>query len=75
MEERRLGYSLLKLSREKKQLIDEKRAKEVQLAKYSRPQLMDQAGKNKIHLQKAQPNQIIHLSVSQNSLDNADKEL
>lgn len=62
MEERRLGYSLLKMNREKKVLLEQKRAKEIQVAKYSRPQLMDQAGKKQFTFQKVQQNQIIHLS-------------
>ena len=62
MEERRIGYSVLKLSREYKKTLDEKRSREVTLAKVTRPQLLDSVAQTKFALKKAQASQIIHLS-------------
>jgi hypothetical protein len=62
MEERRLGYSVLKLTRDYKKANEEKRSHEVLLAKITRPQLLDHMGQSKFTLKKVQANQIIHLS-------------
>ncbi|MNL08988.1 hypothetical protein D3C87_1297350 [compost metagenome] len=62
MEERRMGYSVLKLSREHKKILDEKRVKEISLAKITRPQLLDSMAQQKFTLKKVEANQIIHLS-------------
>lgn len=62
MEERRMGYSVLKLTREIKKAVEEKRTKEIQLAKVTRPQLLDKMAQSKFTLKKVQANQIIHLS-------------
>lgn len=62
MEERRMGYSVLKLTREYKKVQEEKRNKEIALAKVTRPQLLDKVAQSKFTLKKLQPNQIIHLS-------------
>jgi hypothetical protein len=62
MEERRMGYSVLKLSREHKKILEEKRVKEISLAKITRPQLLDSMAQQKFTLKKVEANQIIHLS-------------
>lgn len=62
MEERRMGYSVLKLTREHKKVSEEKRVQEVALAKITRPQLLESMAQQKFTLKKIQANQIIHLS-------------
>ncbi|WP_374033955.1 histidine kinase [Bdellovibrio bacteriovorus] len=62
MEERRMGYSVLKLTREHKKVWEEKRTKEIALAKITRPQLLDSVAQQKFTLKKVQANQIIHLT-------------
>lgn len=64
MEERRLGYSVLKLSREHKKILEERHVKEIQLVKVTRPQLLESMAHSKFTLQKIQADQIIHLSGS-----------
>lgn len=67
MEERRLGYGILKLTREQRQVIEEKRAKIMQLAKVTRPQHVEKMAQSKFTLKKVQSSQIIHLSGAQMS--------
>jgi len=62
MEERRLGYNLLKLNREHRDRLEQKRTLEVQLAKITKPQLLDHMAQSRLTLKKLQSNQIIHLS-------------
>lgn len=62
MEERRVGYGVLKLTREYKKASEDRRSKEIQLAKVTRPQLLDQIAKNKLTLKKIESKQIVHLS-------------
>ncbi len=62
MEERRMGYSVLKLNREIKKLNDEKRTLAVRLAKVTRPQRVESMAQNRGHLRRAEEGQIIHLS-------------
>lgn len=62
MEERRMGYSLLKLRREHKAIMDDKRSREIQLAKVTRPQLLESMAHRKFTLKKISTHQIIHLS-------------
>lgn len=62
MEERRMGYSVLRLTREFKKVQEEKRVKEITLAKVTRPQLLESMAQQKFTLKKIQANQIIHLS-------------
>jgi cell division protein FtsL len=64
MEERRMGYELLKLTREQKRLVEERRMKEMQLAKLTRLQQVEKIA-SRLPLRKVQANQIIHLSGSQ----------
>lgn len=62
MEERRIGYSLLKLSREQKEIIEQKRVKSMKLAKLTRPQQVEKFVQNRSTLKKMSSSQIIHLS-------------
>lgn len=62
MEERRMGYVVLKLTREHKKVLEEKRTREISLAKITRPQLLDHVAQQKFTLKKVQANQIIHLT-------------
>lgn len=62
MEERRMGYQLLILTREHRQAQDERRAREIHLAKITRPQLLEHVASNRFTLKKASAEQIIHLS-------------
>jgi cell division protein FtsL len=62
MEERRLGYQVLKLNKEHKNRISEFREKEIQLAKVTRPQLMDSIAQRKFTFKKVQASQIIHIT-------------
>lgn len=62
MEERRMGYSVLKLTRELKKVTEERQTREIQLAKVTRPQLLDHMAQSRFTLKKIQANQIIHLS-------------
>ncbi|MGE0632853.1 MAG: histidine kinase [Pseudobdellovibrionaceae bacterium] len=64
MEERRVGYSLLKLNHESKKTIEEKRTKAIQLAKVTRPQFVERVAQSKFELQKMNAGQIIHLTGS-----------
>lgn len=61
MEERRIGYSILKLNREQKRLAEEKREGEIALAKVTRPQHVEKIASSKFTLKKIQASQIIHL--------------
>lgn len=65
MEERRLGYLILKMTREQRQVVDEKREKNMLLAKVTRPQQVEKMAQSKLTLKKIQASQIIHLSGAQ----------
>ncbi|MGZ3742663.1 MAG: histidine kinase [Pseudobdellovibrionaceae bacterium] len=69
MEERRLGYSVLKLSREHKKILEDKRVREIQLVKVTRPQLVEHMAHSKFTLKKIQAEQIIHLSGTANLVE------
>lgn len=62
MEERRMSYDILRLSRDYKKNIEIKKQKEITLAKLSRPQFVETVAKSKLTLKKAQENQIIHMT-------------
>lgn len=62
MEERRLSYAVLKLTREFKKVAELKKQKEIQLVKLSRPQFVENIAKEKLTLKRATDKQIIHLS-------------
>ena len=65
MEERRIGYVILKLTHEHRKTMEEKRGKDLQLAKVTRPQQVEKWAQTKFTLQKVQSNQIIHLTGAQ----------
>jgi hypothetical protein len=73
MEERRLGYVILKSTREQRQVIEEKRERTMQLAKITRPQNVERLAQSRFTLKKIQANQIIHLTGS--STVSASREL
>ena len=62
MEERRLGYEILRLTREQKLVIEDKRIKTSQLARVLRPQQIEKTAQNKFGVKKVKSNQIIHLT-------------
>jgi hypothetical protein len=62
MEERRLSYVVLKLSKEHKKTIEIKKQKEITLAKLTRPQLLETVATHKLTLKRVTPAQIIHLT-------------
>lgn len=62
MEERRMSYDILRLSRTYKKNVEVKKQKEIDLAKLSRPQYVETIAKSRLTLKKAQNKQIIHLT-------------
>ena len=52
MEERRLGYNLLKLNREHRNITDHKRQLEIQLAKITQPQMVNEVAHRRGDLKK-----------------------
>ena len=64
MEERRIGYEILKLNRDHKNLTEEWRHKDLILARISRPQHVEKFAQDKLTLHKLQDSQIIQLSSS-----------
>lgn len=74
MEERRLSYVVLKLTREFKKSNEISRQKEISLAKLTRPQLVENVATQKLTLRKIKPGQIINLTTAltfaQNKLPN-----
>lgn len=62
MEERRISYVVLKLTHEHKKAIEIERQKEIQLAKLTRPQLLENVATQKLTLKRATASQIIHLA-------------
>ncbi len=69
MEERRMGYSLLKLTREQKQIIEEKRIKSIELAKLRRPQNIESMAQKKMSLKRVSAQQIIHITGSESVIN------
>lgn len=61
MEERRLGYSLLKLNKQARQIAENKKNYEIQLAQITRPQFVEKMAASRFTLRKAQSDQIILL--------------
>jgi len=64
MEERRMSYVVLKQTREFKKNKELLKQKEFQLAKMTRPQLVETVAKEKLTLKRATQAQIIHLNPS-----------
>lgn len=65
MEERRMGYELLRLNREQRAIVEERRLRSVQLAKVTRPQHIEYIAQRRLSLKKLQASQIIHLTGAQ----------
>ena len=65
MEERRLSYVVLKLTKEHKKTIEIKKQKELVLAKLTRPQLLEIVATRKLTLKRVTASQIIHLTPTQ----------
>lgn len=64
MEERRLSYVVLKLTREFKKSNEISRQKEIHLAKLTRPQLVETVATQKLTLRKIKPGQIVNLTTA-----------
>ncbi len=62
MEERRMGYQILKLEREQRSLLNQKRLREVQLAKMTKPQHVEKLAQRHLTLKRAQSHQVIHMN-------------
>lgn len=62
MEERRLSYVVLKMTKEHKKVIEIQKQKEISLAKLTRPQLMENLATQRVALKRVTASQIIHLS-------------
>lgn len=62
MEERRMGYAILKLTREQKSGIEKSREKTIQLARVLRPQQIEKTAQSKFGVRPVQAHQIIHLT-------------
>ena len=65
MEERRLSYVVLKITKEHKRVTEIQKQKEISLAKLTRPQLLEKVAVNKLTLKRVTAAQIIHLSSSE----------
>lgn len=68
MEERRRGYELLRLNREQRAVVEERRERSMQLAKITRPQYVEHVAQSRLTLRKLQSKQIIHLTGAQKPL-------
>lgn len=64
MEERRLGYSILKMSRTYKSKADERRALEIRLAQATRLEKLERVALDRLTLKRAQSHQVIYLNDS-----------
>ena len=64
MEERRLSYVVLKLTKEHKKTIEIQKQKEIVLAKLTRPQLLENVATQKLTLKRITQSQIIHLTTA-----------
>lgn len=62
MEVRRMGYSVLKLSREERTIRDHERQQMVQLAKITRPERLQELAQARLTLRKPGSGQIIQMT-------------
>ena len=62
MEVRRMGYSVLKLSREERKMRDLDRQQMIQLAQITRPERLQQVAQARLTLKRAEVGQIIQMS-------------
>lgn len=65
MEERRLSYFVLKLTKEHKRVTEIQKQKEITLAKLTRPQLLENVAVKKLTLKRVTQAQIIHLTAAE----------
>lgn len=65
MEERRLSYIVLKVTKEHKKNVEIKKQKELELAKLTRPQHLQDVATQKLTLKRITASQIIHLTPTQ----------
>lgn len=72
MEERRLGYSLLKVSNESRKVAEQKKSLEIQLAQKTRPYFLEKMAAVQFTLKKAESHQIILLPHLAANLENGD---
>lgn len=64
MEARRMGYSVLKLTREERQMRDHERQQLIQLAKITRPERLQAVAQTRLTLKKPESGQIIQMTES-----------
>jgi Sec-independent protein translocase protein TatA len=62
MEIRRMGYSVLKLTREERKMRDLERQQMIQLAKITRPERLQAVAQAKLTLKRAEAGQIIQMT-------------
>lgn len=62
MEMRRMGYSVLKLTREERKIRDEQRQQMIQLARITRPERVQAVAQARLTLKKAESGQIIQMT-------------
>ncbi|MEK7355447.1 MAG: histidine kinase [Bdellovibrionota bacterium] len=62
MELRRVGYSVLKLSREERKMRDLERQQSIMLAKITRPDRLQSVADARLHLKRAESGQIIQMT-------------
>ena len=65
IEERRLGYAILQLTREHKLHLEEKRSLSIELAQMTRPQYVSDLAQQNLDLRRVNAAQIIHMTSSQ----------
>ncbi len=63
MEVRRLGYTVLKLSRELEKVQDDLRSQKMKLAKLTRPSLIQSVAKSRLTLKEGRSDQYIHVAL------------
>jgi cell division protein FtsL len=68
MEERRLGYQVFKLEREHRNLLNQRRMKEIQLARLTKPQHVKRVAQQRLSLRKTEAHQVIHLNALEESV-------
>jgi cell division protein FtsL len=61
MEERRLGYGLLKINQDARKIAERKKDLEIQLAKLTQPEVVEKLAARQFTLKQADPKQIIVL--------------
>ncbi len=65
MEERRLGYSVLHMTKEHRKMMELKQKKELMFTQLTRPQNVERLASLRRELKKVKPEQVIQLTASQ----------